>query len=399
MKIGILRESKSPPDKRVVLTPIQCSELLKKYPQTKLVVQPSQMRKFSDHEYISRGICMQEDLSDCDVLFGVKEVLADSLLEGKRYFFFSHTIKKQSHNRELLRRILDLNITLIDYEVLTDDSGRRLVGFGRYAGIVGCYNAFLTYGRRTGRFDLKRVYLCEDQKEMELELKKIDLSNIKIVSTGTGRVGRGVKELLSILGVKQVSVDAFLNDTFNEPVFVQLESLDYYTRADANQSSKKDFYENPKRYTSDFMKFASVSDVLIAGHFHAPNAPSLFTRDDAKLNQFKIRVVSDISCDINGPIASTIRSSSIINPIYGYNPQLESEDVFNKESVISVVAIDNLPCELPKEASEGFGDELIENVLPSLFNADNDGVLKRATICDSGSLSSLYNYLNKYANI
>jgi len=230
-------------------------------------------------------------------------------------------------------------------------------------------------------------------------LKKIDLSNIKIVSTGTGRVGRGVKELLSILGVKQVSVDAFLNDTFNEPVFVQLESLDYYTRADANQSSKKDFYENPKRYTSDFMKFASVSDVLIAGHFHAPNAPSLFTRDDAKLNQFKIRVVSDISCDINGPIASTIRSSSIINPIYGYNPQLESEDVFNKESVISVVAIDNLPCELPKEASEGFGDELIENVLPSLFNADNDGVLKRATICDSGSLSSLYNYLNKYANI
>lgn len=398
MKIGILRESKTPPDKRVVLTPKQCSELLQTYPLTELLVQPSQTRVFSDEEYFLQGVCIQEDLSDCDILFGVKEVLENSLLEGKKYFFFSHTIKEQYHNRDLLRRILDLNITLVDFEVLTNNSGRRLVGFGRYAGIVGCYNAFLTYGKRTGRFDLKRAYLCEDRTELELELKKIKLSKIKIVVTGTGRVGQGVKELLILVGVKEVSVDAFLNKIFDEAVFVQLETTAYYTRTDGNHTDKSDFYENPNKYSSDFMKFASVSDVLIAGHFHAPAAPSLFTREQAKSKAFKIRVVSDISCDINGPIASTLRASTIQNPIYGYNPESESEDAFDKESVVSVVAIDNLPCELPKEASEEFGKELIDNVFPLLINGDESDILKRATICDSGKLSEFYSYLNTFVS-
>jgi len=398
MKIGILRESKTPPDKRVVLTPHQCIELLQSYSNIELVVQPSRMRKFSDEEYASLGIAIQEDLSDCDVLFGVKEVLEDSLIEGKKYFFFSHTIKKQDHNRSLLRRILDLNITLIDYEVLTDVNGKRLVGFGRYAGIVGCYNAFLTYGRRTGLFDLKRAYLCDDRTEMELELKKIQLSSIKIVTTGTGRVGQGVKELLDIVGVKQVSINEFLNENFNGAVYVQLETMDYYNRIDGNPARKSDFYANPCHYESGFLKFAEVSDLFIAGHFHAPEAPSLFTREEAKSPNFTIRIVSDISCDINGPIASTIRSSNIADPIYGYNPQLESEDDFDKESAISVVAVDNLPCELPKEASEGFGKELIDNVFPHLLKEDKEGVLDRATISECGMLSKPYKYLQKFVN-
>ncbi|MDB2317737.1 NAD(P)-dependent oxidoreductase [Flavobacteriales bacterium] len=396
MKIGVLRESKTPPDKRVVLTPHQCVELLKQYPETELVVQPSQMRKFSDLEYSDLGISLQEDLSDCDVLFGVKEVLVDSLIEGKKYFFFSHTIKKQSHNRDLLRRVLALKITLVDYEVLTDSRGRRLVGFGRYAGIVGCYNAFLTLGRRTGLFDLKRVYTCDDRTEMEAELKKMQLSNIKIVTTGTGRVGKGVKELLDIVGVRQVSIHEFLNHTFKEAVYVQLETMDYFERSDHGPSFKPDFYDNPSEYRSDFMKFAQVADVFIAGHFHAPDAPPLFTPEDAKSSKFKIRIVSDISCDINGPVASTIRPSSIENPIYGYHPESASEDDFDKESVISVVAIDNLPCELPKDASEGFGAELLENVFPHLLKSDDDGILERATLCDCGVLTKPFNYLNKF---
>lgn len=396
MKIGILRESKSPPDKRVVLSPLQCKQLLHKYKHVELVVQPSKWRKFSDHEYSSLGINIQEDLSDCDVLFGIKEVDSKTLIPHKKYFFFSHTVKEQPQNRDLLRRILELEITLIDYELLTDLSGSRVVGFGRYAGIVGCYNAFYTYGKRMGTFDLKRAYLCEDRFELESELKKIKLDNIKIVVTGTGRVGKGVNELLKIIGVKQVSIDDFLHQSFNESVFVQLGSMDYYSRVDANSSSKAEFYSHPNLYQSDFNKFAEVADVLISGHYHTAGAPCLFERDDVRNSTFTIKIVSDISCDVNGSIPSTLRFSSIEDPIYGYDPMTEKEVDDEKQGVLSVVAIDNLPCELPKDASEAFGEEMLHKVLPCLFLSDEDGLLDRGTICEAGKLKRDFNYLKSY---
>lgn len=396
MKIGILREGKTPPDRRVVLSPIQCTLVQKKYPNVKLVVQPSPIRCFSDDQYLSLGINIQEDLSDCDILLGVKEVPIKDLIAEKTYLYFSHTIKEQQYNRELLRKMLEFNIRMVDYEVLTDVNGKRLIGFGRYAGIVGCYNGFLAFGKRTGTFSLKPAYKCEDREDMELELKKINLPKMKIIVTGNGRVGRGILELINIIGLKEISKDDFLNKDFDEAVFVHLNTMDYNIRLDGKDGSKSDFYSNPKEYKSDFMKFAKQSEFFIAGHYYAADSPFLFTRDDAKSQDFKIRTIADISCDIDGPVASTIRCSSITDPIYGYNPQTELEDDYSKEEVITVMAVDNLPCELPKDASESFGQNLLKKIIPNLLGNDLDNIIERATICKQGKLNKNYTYLENY---
>ncbi len=396
MKIGILREGKIPPDRRVVLSPDQCALFQKQYTDIELVVQPSSIRCFSDDQYLSLGINMQEDLSDCDIIMGVKEVPIEDLIAEKTYLYFSHTIKEQHYNRELLKKMLKLNIRMVDYEVLTDHNGKRLIGFGRYAGIVGCYNGFLAFGKRSGIFDLKPAYLCKDRKEMQLELKKINLPKLKIIITGAGRVGNGILELINIIGIKEVSKDDFLKNDFDEPVFVHLNTMDYNKRIDGKEGSKSNFYSNPKEYKSDFMKFTKEAELFIAGHYYAADSPFLYTRDDAKSKDFKIRTVADISCDIDGPVASTIRCSSITDPIYGYNPKTESEDDFRKQDVITVMAVDNLPCELPKDASIGFGENLLENIIPNLIGSDLNNVIKRATICANGKLEKKYKYLESF---
>lgn len=396
MKIGILREGKTPPDKRVPLSPEQCVRVQKQYPNMELVVQPSPIRRFRDEEYEELGVRMQEDLSDCDVLIGVKEVPKKDLIPNKTYFYFSHTIKEQPYNRDLLRKMLALNIRMIDYETLTDVNGKRLIGFGRYAGIVGCYNGFLTYGKRSGLYDLKPAHQCEDRKEMEEEFSKIKLPAIKIIVTGSGRVGRGALEVINAIGIREVSKEDFLTKEFDEAVFVHLNTMDYNTRIDSSKDSKSDFYANPKAYRSDFMKYAKQAEIFIAGHYYSADSPYLFTREDAKLPAFKIRTVADISCDIDGPVASTIKPSTIAEPIYGYNPISESEDDYTKPNVIAVMAVDNLPCELPKDASEDFGEEMIKHILPTLLDEDVDKVIARATICKNGSLTNDYHYLSDY---
>ena len=396
MKIGILREGKNPPDKRVVLSPNQCAQFIQQYPDVDLVVQPSAIRCFSDDQYLSTGINMQEDLSDCDILMGVKEVPIKDLIAEKTYLYFSHTIKEQHYNRKLLKNMLELNIRMVDYEVLSDINGKRIIGFGRYAGIVGSYNGFLAIGRRTAKFDLKPAYMCKDRKEMELELQKIKLPNMKIIITGAGRVGNGILELINIIGIKEVSKDDFLNKDFDEAVFVHLNTMDYNKRIDGKEESKSDFYSNPKEYKSDFMKFAKQAEFFIAGHYYAADSPFLFNRVDAKSKDFKIRTVADISCDINGPVASTIRCSSITDPIYGYNPETESEDDFRNQDVITVMAVDNLPCELPKDASIGFGKNLLTYIIPNLIGDDLNNVIERATICENGKLTNSYRYLESY---
>ena len=396
MKIALLREGKIPADKRVALSPKQCLEVLKQYPGLVLVVQPSPIRKFTDQDYLDLGIILQEDLSDCDVLIGVKEVPKKDLIPHKTYFYFSHTIKEQPYNKSLLLKMLSLNIRMIDYEVLTNEKSKRLIGFGRYAGIVGCYNGFLAYGKRTSSFSLKPAHLCEDRKEMEIELGKIQLEPIKIILTGSGRVGNGILELINIIGIRQVSPNEFLNKSFDEPVFVHLNTLDYNKRIDGSASSKSDFYTNPGSYQSDFLKFAKTAEMFVAGHYYAAGSPFLFTREDAKLKEFKIRTVADISCDINGPVACTIHPSTIQNPIYGYNPLTELNDDYAKPDVIAVMAVDNLPCELPKDSSIDFGAELIKHILPCLLSSDPHKVIERATICENGKLTEQFSYLESY---
>ena len=359
-------------------------------------MQSSGIRCFSDEKYIEMGVLVKNDISDCDVLLGVKEVPESSLIPNKMYFYFSHTIKKQEYNRDLLQKMIDLNIQMVDYEALKGSDNKRLLGFGRYAGIVGAYNGFLTYGLKFGKYNLKAANKCESRKEVDLELEKIKLSNEKIILTGKGRVANGALEILNSANIKEVSKEDFISKVFTEAVFCRLDTMDYNVRKDGSPSDKYDFYNQPEKYKSSFMKYAKHADVFISGHFFGVGSPYLFTREDTKSDDFNIKVVADISCDIDGPVASTIRPSTIENPIYGYNPITESEDEFIKDGVVAVMAVDNLPCELPKDASEDFGTVFINKILPCLLGVDSDKIIERATICKDGDLTSEFEYLRDY---
>jgi hypothetical protein len=395
-KFGVIKERKNPPDRRVVFSPDGLKSVVTKFPQASFVVEPSDIRVFNDSEYEKAGFTVSEDLSDCDVLLGVKEVPVAALLPNKKYFFFSHTIKKQSYNRDLLKAVLDKNIELYDHEVIVGQDGFRLIGFGKYAGIVGAYNGVRAWGLKFNTFTLPKAETLNDQKALETELSKIQLPNIKIVLTGDGKVGGGAKEILDAMSIREVSVDEYLNTTFNEPVYVQIDVLDYNKRKDGRTLDRNDFYANPQEYEGNFMRFARVSDMYIAGHFFGDGAPYIFTREDAKSKEFKIKLVADISCDIDGPVATTIRSSTIADPIYGYNPKTETETDATDPNAIGVMAVDNLPCELPKDASKGFGDMFLEHVIPAFFNDDKEGVLERARMTKDGKLTERYSYLQDY---
>ncbi|MHA7832102.1 MAG: NAD(P)-dependent oxidoreductase [Flagellimonas sp.] len=398
MKFGIIRERKNPPDRRVVLSPEECQNVLSKFPKAEILVESSPIRVFSDKEYTDKGIQMVDDMGSCEVLLGVKEVPIEALIPHKKYFFFSHTIKKQPYNRELLRAILDKNIELYDHEVITNANGSRLVAFGRYAGIVGAYNGFRAYGLKYDLFQLPKAESLLDQQALISELKKIQLPNIKILLTGKGRVGNGAKEMLNAMGLSEVSSNEYLTTTFQEPVYCQIDVSYYVKRKDGIKGNKADFFQNPGEYQSDFFRYAKVTDFYIAGHFYGDGAPYLYTRKDVKHPDFKIKVVADISCDIDGPVASTIRPSTIAEPIYGYDPATESETDYQAEDAIAVMAVDNLPCELPRDASVGFGEAFSKHVIPSFFNNDKDGVLERARMTQNGKLTPRYAYLQDYVD-
>lgn len=398
MKIGIIKERKNPPDKRVVFSPSKCAALLNQYPKLTIKVESSDVRTFTDDEYKNAGLEVVDDISDCDVLLGVKEVPIENLIPNKKYFFFSHTIKKQSYNRDLLNAILDKNIEMFDHEVLTEAKGNRVVAFGRYAGIVGAYNGIRTFGLKYGLFNLSKAEYLKDQQELIDSLNSIQLPAIKIVLTGKGRVSNGAKEMLDAMHIKEVSIDEYLNTDLDEPVYVQLNVLDYNKRKDGQVLVNQDFYKNPEEYVCNFKRFAHVSDIYISGHFFKDGSPFLFSRENIRDPKFKIKVVADISCDIDGPVACTIKPSTIADPIYGYNPQTEQEDDFTKEDVIAVMAVDNLPCELPVDASVGFGDQFAEHVIPAFFNDDESGILHRAQMTKDGKLTNRYSYLQDYAD-
>lgn len=398
MKFGIIRERKSPPDRRVVLSPKACQKILSTHQNAEIVVEPSPIRTYTDAEYKAAGIAVDPKMKECDVLLGVKEVPIDALIPDKKYFFFSHTIKKQPYNRALLRAILDKNIELYDHEVITNQKEQRLVAFGRYAGIVGAYNGFRAYGLKYDLFKLPKAEKLSNQTALIDALKRISLPNIKVLLTGRGRVGNGSREMLDGMGMRRVNVAEYLSEQFDEPVYCQIDAGEYNKRKDGMRGNKTDFFKNPGEYKSNFYRFAEVTDFYIAGHFYGQGAPFLFTREDAKQSDFKIKVVADVSCDIDGPVASTIRSSTIARPIYGYNPKAKKEMDYKNKSAIAVMAVDNLPCELPRDASEGFGEAFLKNVIPAFFNGDKDGVLQRARMTQNGKLSGRYSYLQDYVD-
>lgn len=398
MKIGVVREGKTPPDQRVPLTPAQCAELKRSYPDVELVVESSEVRRITDDEYRAEGIDVVKDLSGCDVLLGVKEVPLNELIPDTTYLFFSHTYKLQPYNARLLRTIVDKRIRLIDYELIKRANGRRVIGFGRWAGIVGAYNGLRAWGMRHGTFALPRAIDCADMKDMVSHAKAIDLpSHMKIVLTGGGRVGMGAHELLTSLGLREVHADAFLKEDFNEAVFTRLDVEQYNARTDGKPFDMEGFMADATGYKSTFMPFAEVADMYIAGHYWAEGSPFLFTREDMKAASWNVKVVADVSCDIDGPVACTLRPSTIAEPLYGYNPTTESECAMDDPSGVTVMAVDNLPCELPRDASHGFGKEMMAHVIPLLVGGDRDNMLTDATETTlEGALAPKFAYLQDY---
>ena len=398
MKIGVVREGKTPPDQRVPLTPAQCAELKRSYPEVELVVESSEVRRITDDEYRAEGIDVVKDLGGCDVLLGVKEVPLNELIPDTTYLFFSHTYKLQPYNAKLLRTIVDKRIRLIDYELIKRANGRRVIGFGRWAGIVGAYNGLRAWGMRHGTFALPRAIDCADMKDMVSHAKAVDLpSHMKIVLSGGGRVGLGAHELLTSLGLREVHADAFLKEDFNEAVFTRLDVEQYNARTDGKPFDMEGFMADATGYKSTFMPYAEVADMYIAGHYWAEGAPFLFTREDMKSASWNVKVVADVSCDIDGPVACTLRPSTIAEPLYGYNPSTESECAMDDPSGVTVMAVDNLPCELPRDASHGFGKEMMAHVIPLLVGGDRDNMLTNATETTlEGALAPKFGYLQDY---
>ena len=398
MKFGIIKERKNPPDRRVVFSPEELKQLKSEFPTAEIEVESSDIRIFSDEQYSNLGINVTNDMSSCDVLFGVKEVPVDALIPNKKYFFFSHTIKKQPYNRKLLQALLEKNIDFYDHETIVDANNNRLIGFGRYAGIVGTYNSFRAFGIKFGLFTMPKAETLAGKEELVTKLKRQVLPPIKIVLTGCGKVGNGAKEILDAMKMKEVSVENFLSKKYSEPVYVQIDVLDYNKRKDGKVSGKSDFYSNPTEYTSDFERFTKVSDIFIAGHFYGNDAPYILTQEMLKANDCNIKVVADISCDVNGPIACTIKASTIAEPLFGYLPSEHKEvDVFHPAAIV-VMSVDNLPCELPKDASEGFGEMFTKHVIPAFFNGDKDGILQRAKITENGKLTERFQYLQDFVD-
>lgn len=400
VKIGILRETKNPPDRRVPLIPAQIVALEELYPFIEFFIQPSDYRCYSNEEYEYLNIPLKEDLRDCDILMGVKEVDRRTLIPDKTYIFFAHVAKKQSHNREMFREMAARNISLIDYEYLTTDKGERVVAFGRWAGIVGAYNGLRARGIRTNGFRLKPAYQCRDLDEMWAGLRLIELNpELKILVTGNGRVANGALETLGVCNIVQVKPDDFLNREFNVPVVCQI-GPEYYTRPiNKQQFSFSHFTKHPYDYESNFLQYTKVTDIFITGHYWDPRSPVFFSKDDMKKSEFRISVIADISCDINGPVPSTLRSTTISDPFYGYNPFLETEEpAFTRPTNITVMSIDNLPGELPRDASVDFGKQLMRNALHDLFTNAGSPMIERATILRKGKLTSPFEYLGDYLN-
>lgn len=399
VKIGLIREGKIPVDRRVALTPAQAREVMVRYPEVEIVAQTSDIRCYSDKDYERESIKIVQSIEDCQIILGVKEVPIPDLIEGKTYFFFSHTIKKQPYNQTLLLEILKKKIRMIDYETLTDLAGKRIIAFGRWAGIVGAYNGILTFGDRYNLFHLRKAHECFDLEDLKSEYVKVKLPPIKIILTGGGRVAKGSIEVLLGLGIRKVTPIQFLTENFDYPVFAQLNTRDYNRKIDGGEFSRKEFYQFPEHYESDFLAYTKKADILIASAFWDPRAPVLFERADITKHDFKISVIADITCDIEGSIPSTKRPSTIEDPIYDYNPSDdELEAPFTDEGNITVMAVDNLPCELPRDASTSFGNELMNNVLPELLGNDSNKIIKNATIAENGALTEKYSYLQDYVD-
>jgi saccharopine dehydrogenase (NAD+, L-lysine forming) len=395
-RIGLIREGKIPADNRVALTPSQCKWIFKNSADVKISVQSSGSRSFSDREYQLAGAEVKEDLSDCDILFGIKEVPVDQLLPGKTYLFFSHTKKKQPHNQKLLRAILDKKITLIDYECLEHDDGQRIIGFGFFAGIVGAHNGMMAYGNRTGLFTLDRVYKERSFRELIHTYFGLRLPNVKIAITGSGRVAHGILEIMNLMGIHEVEPDDYLIRRFSYPVYTQLKGAELYKHKVTGKYSRADFHEHPDQYKCKFLPYAAQTDILMNGVYWDNTVPRLFEKENVKEENFIIQTIADITDDANGSVPVNLGDQTIEAPIYGIDKATLGKTAPYLPNSIDIMAVGNLPNELPRDASRYFGEQLIKFVLEDLIKGSS-AIIDKATIAKDGKLTEHFEYLKDYS--
>ena len=394
--IAVIREGKVPPDSRAPLSPAQIAKLRAR--GVDIVVQPSAGRIYKDQEFTDLGIPLVEDISDRELLLGVKEVPVDLLIPGKTYCFFAHVAKQQPYNQKLMRALLDKRIRMIDYEYLTDAQGKRLIAFGFWAGMVGAHNAMWTYAQRTGAFALPRLKDVFDYHAAKEVYEELTLPPVRVVLTGTGRVGKGAAQVLRDMGLEEIDPEDYLAGE-GESVFTILRVQDYARRKDGKEFSKKDFYQNGHHFVSNFAPYAAVSDVFINGIFWDGVAPAFFTAEEMTSPDFRIQVIGDVTCDIApaASVPSTLYATTIAEPVFGYNPATRTAGEPYLSHTIDVMSIDNLPSELPRDASAAFGKVFIDKILPE-FGKEESAILERATITNGGQLGPHFAYLEDYAN-
>lgn len=394
--IGLIREGKVPADNRVALTPAQCKWILKNSDGVKIVAQHSPTRCFSDKEYASAGVEVKEDISECDILLGIKEVPADQLLPGKTYLFFSHTKKKQPHNQKLLQAIIRNNITLIDYECLEHEDGLRIIGFGFFAGVVGAHNGMMAYGNRTGLYKLDRVYKQRSFRELIHTYFGLRLPNVKIAVTGSGRVAHGVLEIMNLMGIHEVEPDDYLRRRFAYPVYTQLRGADLYEHAVSGKYQREQFHEHPEQYRCKFLPYAAQTDILMNGIYWDKNVPRLFEKENIKSDEFIIQSIADITDDAGGSVPINLGDQTIEDPVYGVDKNSFGKTAPYLSTSIDVMAVGNLPNELPRDASRYFGEQLIKYVLEDLAKGGSS-IIDKATIVKQGKLTAHFEYLRDYA--
>jgi hypothetical protein len=396
--IGLIREGKQPPDNRVALTPAQCKWIHKQSMGIRVVAESSESRCFSDREYSQAGVEIVSDLQSCDILLGIKEVPIAQLLPGKTYLFFSHTRKQQPHNQSLFRAILEKKITLIDYECLEHEDGTRIIGFGFFAGIVGAHNGMMAFGNRAGTYSLSRVYKQRSFRELIHTYFGLKLPRIKIAVTGSGRVAHGVLEIMNLMGIHEVEPDEFLSREFPYPAYVQLKGGDLYAHRSTGTYNRDDFHAHPESYVSRFQPYAFAADILMNGVYWEKRIPRLFEKELVRDPRFRIQTIADITDDTNGSVPINLGDQSIEDPVYGVDRQsLEKTRPYLPGSV-DIMAVGNLPNELPRDASRYFGEQLIKFVLSDLIGQGSPA-LEKATLVKAGELTEHYTYLKDYAGL
>ena len=400
--IGIVRESRND-ENRTPLVPEHIKKYKESNPNINFIIQPSNSRCFSDEEYELCGAKINENLNECSIIFGVKEIDPNILINNRTYLFFSHTFKinKQQkniekHKKDLLLSILNKKITLIDYENIRGKNGTRCLGFGRFAGIVGCYNTLNLLLKVLGKQSLASAYKINDYERLVLNLKNLYFPKTKILVTGDGRVAKGVIELLNLTNIKAVSKKDFLEKKFDQPIFCNLETKDYVTNNSSTDFSLEHFINNPQDYSSSALQYLKETNILISAHYWDPSSPKIFENEDLKDLQ-NLKIVGDITCDINGSVPTTIRSTTIEEPNY-WIERYNLKEIDENNDGIAVMAVDNLPSELPRDSSTEFSEGIINEVLPFLLKED-DGRILNGTITTDGSFLEKYNYLNDYIRI